>query len=265
LTLQAAQASAQPDAQLKALEVKKAEEALIAAQLANEKALREMAGTEDEAATEAEKAVRRQLRAQQSTDTVMREGTKILDITQDWKSGVVPGLMAEAARLLSQSETGRVETLLGGIKDSIALDTLIAIKQDSPTGGALGSVSNAEGERLERRYGALAPTGNTVDLRDNVGAAMNAYNDTVHGTPQQILKLYEDGKITAEEADAYSTRLVSSLESDKATIMTENGPATNLGLSNNRDTIYGLASPMRVDEELGLPPEIRDLYEQFKQ
>jgi hypothetical protein len=264
LNLQIAQSSAEPDADLKAISVKKAEEDLIAAELANEKARLEMSGAEDEAATEEEKAVRRQLRAQQSTDTVMREGTKILDITKDWKSGVVPGIVAEAARLLSQSETGRVETLLAGIQDNIALDNLIAFKMDSPTGGLLGGVSNAEGERLERRYGALKATGNTVDLRDNVGAAMNAYNDAIHGTPQQILKLYEEGKITAEQADAFSTRLVSSLEGDTATIMTEQGPATNLGLSNNRDTIYGLASPMRVDEELGLPPEIRDLYEQFK-
>ena len=266
LNYQVAVASTQPDARLKALEVQKAEEAVIAAELANEKARRDMEGVEDEAATEEEKAVRRQLRAQQSTDTVMREGTKILDITQDWKSGVVPGLMATAAqRLLSQSETGRVTTLLKGIQDNIALDNLIAFKMDSPTGGLLGGVSNAEGERLESRYGALDPKGNAVDLRDNVGAAMNAYNDTIHGTPQQILKLYEDGKITAEQADAFSTRLVSSLDRDTATIMTQNGPATNLGLSNNRDTVYGLASPLVVDEEIGLTPELRELYEQFKQ
>jgi len=266
LNYQVAVASTQPDARLKALEVQKAEEAVIAAELANEKARRDMEGVEDEAATEEEKAVRRQLRAQQSTDTVMREGTKILDITQDWKSGVVSGLMATAAqRLLSQSETGRVTTLLKGIQDNIALDNLIAFKMDSPTGGLLGGVSNAEGERLENRYGALDPKGNAVDLRDNVGAAMNAYNDTIHGTPQQILKLYEDGKITAEQADAFSTRLVSSLDRDTATIMTQNGPATNLGLSTSRDTIYGLASPLVVDEEIGLPPEIRELYEQFKQ
>lgn len=265
LNLQTAQSSAEPDAALKALAVQKAEEDLIAAELENEERRRTMAGTEDEAATEEEKAVRRELRAMQSTDTVMREGTKLLDLTKDWKSGVVPGLLATGARLLSQSETGRAERLMAGIKDNIALDNLIAMKQDSPTGGALGSVSNAEGDRLENRFGSLDVTGNTTDLRDNVGAAMNAYNDAIHGTPAQILELYENGEITAEQADAYSTRLVSSLDKDTATLMTENGPATNLGLSTNRDTIYGLAKPMVTDEELGLPPEIRDLYEQFKQ
>lgn len=264
LNLQTAQSSVEPDAALKALSVQKAQEDLIAAELENEKRRRDAEGVEDATETEEQKAVRRQLRAQQSTDTVMREGTKLLDLTKDWKSGVVPGLVATGARLLSQSETGRAERLLAGIKDNIALDNLIAMKQDSPTGGALGSVSNAEGDRLENRFGSLDVTGNTTDLRDNVGAAMNAYNDAIHGTPAQILELYEAGEITAEQADAFSTRLVSSLDKDMATIMTENGPATNLGLSNNRDTIYGLASPMRVDEELGLTPEERDLYEQFK-
>ena len=264
LNLQTAQSSAEPDAALKALAVQKAEEDLIAAELENEERRRKMAGTEDEAATEEEKAVRRELRAMQSTDTVMREGTKLLDLTKDWKSGVVPGLLATGARLLSQSETGRAERLMAGIKDNIALDNLIAMKQDSPTGGALGSVSNAEGERLENRFGSLDVTGNTTDLRDNVGAAMNAYNDAIHGTPAQILELYENGEITAEQADAYSTRLVSSLDKDTATLMTENGPATNLGLSTNRDTIYGLAKSV-TGEEPGLTQEERDLFETFKQ
>jgi hypothetical protein len=264
LNLQTAQSSAEPDAALKALSVQKAEEDLIAAELENEERRRKMAGTEDEAATEEEKAVRRELRAMQSTDTVMREGTKLLDLTKDWKSGVVPGLLATGARLLSQSETGRAERLMAGIKDNIALDNLIAMKQDSPTGGALGSVSNAEGERLENRFGSLDVTGNTTDLRDNVGAAMNAYNDAIHGTPAQILELYENGEITAEQADAYSTRLVSSLDKDTATLMTENGPATNLGLSTNRDTIYGLAKSV-TGEEPGLTQEERDLFETFKQ
>ncbi len=201
---------------------------------------------EAEAASAAEKAAMRDLQRIQGMDTVFREGFKVLDRTKDWQSGVIPQSLAAAGSVVWGTDAHFVDNRLSGIRNSIALDTLIQIKEASPTGGALGSVSNQESERLEQKTGKLSVSDDPTALRDNTGAAMNLYADTVHGTPEQIRKLYEEGKITAAEADIYSTRLLPASKASSATIMTEHGPATNLGLSDVTvtQTIYGRAEPV---------------------
>ncbi|MBV5344474.1 MAG: hypothetical protein JZU63_02530 [Rhodoferax sp.] len=67
---------------------------------------------------------------------------------------------------------------------------------------------------------------------------MNSYLDTVHGTPEQIMKLYKDGKISAEDADAFSARYVirgSGVDPEQERM----GTTTNLGLSGVRTTVLG--------------------------
>lgn len=190
------------------------------------------------AQAEAEKAALRAVQAHQSADTILRYGKDVLDMTADWKTGTGQGVVTTIAGYIPQSITSEVQNRVDTIKNMTALDNLTAMRQASPTGGALGNVSDTEGKRLEGKFGALAVTGDPAILREDTRAAMNAYLDTVHGTPEQILKLYKDGKISAEDADAFSARYVirgAGVDPEQARI----GTTENLGLSGVRTTVLG--------------------------
>jgi hypothetical protein len=234
--------------------------------LDNEKRQNDLQKVKDDAAAEAQKAVKRDLEKERSASVVMRDGTKILAQTKDWKAGIVPGIIAKGAELVPQSETNRVKTLVKGLEANLKLDSLLALKEASPTGASgMGQQSDKEAQTLAERAGSLDPSQKPEDFRDNIAGVMNQYMDFVHGTPEQIRARYEAGEISAEIAEAYSVRLVNSLESQNATITTENGPATSLGLTAVSDSVFGATGPLVVDEEIGLTPELRELYEQFKQ
>lgn len=263
--LQTAQEDRSLDAQSKALAVKKAQEDLRSAQLANEKADADLQKARDEASTAAEKIATRSLQKERSASVVMRDGTKLLDLSKDWGAGVPSGIIGTAAALIPQTDTARANELLKGIKANLKLDSLLALKEASPTGASgMGQQSDKEAQTLEERGGSLDPTQDPTDFRDNLFGVMNDYMDFIHGTPEQIRARYEAGEISAEVADAYSTRLVNSLERDQATIMTENGPATNLGLSTVHDSVFGAVGALEDGIVGGYTAEERALYEQYK-
>lgn len=57
------------------------------------------------------------------------------------------------------------QALIDQLKASAGLSALQDLRANSPTGGALGSVSNEEGRRLENSVAALAQTQSTTDFR----------------------------------------------------------------------------------------------------
>lgn len=194
----------------------------------------------DEAAkqADAEKETLRAVRQTLSADTILRYGKDVLDKTADWKAGVGEGLAIMATGLVPRTDASEVKSRVKTIRSLTSLDNLTAMRLASPTGGALGSVSDAEGAKLESQFGALDVTGDPAILREDTRAAMNAYLDTVHGTPEKILQLYKDGKISAEDADAFSARYVirgSGVDPEQERM----GTTTNLGLSGVRTTVLG--------------------------
>ena len=200
----------------------------------------ETAANADTAAkqADAEKATMRAVRQTLSADTILRYGKDVLDKTAEWEAGVGQGLATMAAGLIPQTVTSEVQNRVSTIKSLTSLDNLTAMRLASPTGGALGSVSDAEGSKLESQFGALDVKGDPAILREDTRAAMNSYLDTVHGTPEKILQLYKDGKISAEDADAFSARYVirgSGVDPEQERI----GTTTNLGLSGVRTTVLG--------------------------
>jgi hypothetical protein len=73
------------------------------------------------------------------------------------------------------------------------------MRQASPTGGALGQVSNEEGTRLENIFGSLNPAASPRIFNRNVDRAIESYLDVIHGSIEERQKMVEEGKITAEQ------------------------------------------------------------------
>jgi hypothetical protein len=123
------------------------------------------------------------------------------------ESGIVPrtGVGAVAADIPGTPQKD-VAALLETVRANIGFDRLQALREASPTGGALGQVSDFENRLLQSTIGNLAQDQGKDQLIYNLRRAKNAYLDAVHGTPEHIRKLQKEGKIDAQTADELSRR-----------------------------------------------------------
>lgn len=83
---------------------------------------------------------------------------------------VVPGTKAHD---LSQ--------MLDGIKARIGFDALQEMRNNSPTGGALGQVSEQENKLLQSIYGSLSQSQSEKEFIYNLNRLKGQYNDIIHG------------------------------------------------------------------------------------
>lgn len=79
------------------------------------------------------------------------------------------------------SPTQSLDHLLDSVKSNIGFDKLQAMREASPTGGALGSVSEKETAMLQATAGKLSSNMPEDQLQDNLKRLYNQYNDIIHG------------------------------------------------------------------------------------
>lgn len=79
------------------------------------------------------------------------------------------------------SPTQQLDSLLDSVKANIGFNKLQAMREASPTGGALGSVSDKETAMLQATAGKLSSNMPEDQLKDNLKRLYNQYNDIVHG------------------------------------------------------------------------------------
>ncbi len=67
---------------------------------------------------------------------------------------------------------------------NIGIDQLQAMRDASPTGGALGQIPVQQQKRLEQMLGSLDVNAPDHVLQNNIKRAMNIYLDIIHGEAQ---------------------------------------------------------------------------------
>ena len=87
-------------------------------------------------------------------------------------AGLLRGVPGSKAKTLGK--------LLTTIKGNAGFDKLQAMREASPTGGALGQVSNFELEP-NAAFGNLDQSGDPVELRENLINLIHVYNNIIHG------------------------------------------------------------------------------------
>lgn len=96
--------------------------------------------------------------------------------------GVVPATGAGA--MLSPvpgTDAKALSSLLDTIRANIGFAELNAMRAQSPTGGALGQVTERELAFLQSVAGSLDQAQNEQQLRDNLNRLWNTYQDVIHG------------------------------------------------------------------------------------
>jgi hypothetical protein len=93
----------------------------------------------------------------------------------------VTGMIGSMTQGIPGTPAHNLEQTLTTIKANIGFDKLQAMREASPTGGALGQVSDFENTQLQAIYGSLAQSQSEPQFRYNLMRLYNTYNDIVHG------------------------------------------------------------------------------------
>lgn len=109
------------------------------------------------------------------TDPLLTTG-----VVGQWMSGV------------GGTPANRVGNLLSTIKANAGFDRLQAMRDASPTGGALGSVSEMELSLLNSAIGSLEQSNNSDDLVYNLRRVQNIYNEIINGAPQSTNNTFDN-------------------------------------------------------------------------
>lgn len=101
----------------------------------------------------------------------------------------VTGIAALAAELPLPSDTKSLRNAIDAVKSNVTIETLSAMREASPTGGALGSVSDYEDQMMQSSMGKLDQYGRAEDLADNLRRVNSTMHLIVDGN--QIAKIGE--------------------------------------------------------------------------
>jgi len=119
---------------------------------------------------------------ERQTSTVNRNIDEALATISPFSTGA-----ASWFKFMPNSEAGKLDRILGTIKANVGFDKLQRMRDNSPTGGALGQVSELENKLLQAVNGALDPT----------------QRDLLETNLSEIKRLYTE--VLAERKAAYNT------------------------------------------------------------
>ena len=136
----------------------------------------------------------------QDLDIMMRDLNRVMDISQAGGGGPIGGSSADIPIVGPATPAGQLRQHLEPIRTNVAFDRLQSMRESSPTGGALGSITERELSGLAASSGALNEFLPEEDLQRNVLDLGVKYINAAHGTDAQIDAAVSAGRITKEQA-----------------------------------------------------------------
>ena len=153
-----------------------------------------------------EKRVARDAQRGRAGGTVIQDIQRGLDLIPDLTGlEAQGGILGANARKIAENIEGTITNRISKFKESalsnVGLDTLQQMRENSPTGGALGQVPIQQQKRLEQVLGSLDVTQELSVLEQNMKRVINIYLDIIHGSKAERRLLVEKEKLTAQEND----------------------------------------------------------------
>lgn len=152
------------------------------------------------AAIESEAAAAKAVLAQQNKGISAKIVTEDIDraLSALKEPGWLPktGLGAETLKGYGGTGAADLSQLLSSIEANVGFDALQAMRAASPTGGALGSITERELALLAATKGAITQSQSREQLEDNLNRLWNVTQDIVHGIdagPQRRKLRFEGG------------------------------------------------------------------------
>jgi len=140
-----------------------------------------------------DKAAGRKKQTARAGGTVIQDLQRAFNIIdKNWSASGAPAIVTQ---YIPESEAQAAKGMIESALSNVGLDTLQQMRENSPTGGALGQVPIQQQKRLEQVLGSLDVTQRKDILKDNLNRVINIYTDIVYGTPAEIQYLIEQGEI----------------------------------------------------------------------
>jgi hypothetical protein len=166
------------------------------------------------AAREAEEAERRaegrQLQISRAGQTVVQDLQRALDLIPELGAlargeGVVGGVTRTGQARIPGTVANRITQFTESALSNVGLDVLQQMRENSPTGGALGQVPIQQQTRLEQVLGSLNINQPPEVLAANIQRVMNIYTDIIYGSAVERARAVEDGRMTPEQSAQIDT------------------------------------------------------------
>jgi hypothetical protein len=159
----------------------------------------------EQAAAEASKKEQERHKAvARAGGTVVQDLQRALDVTS--KNRLAVGAPAAVMRKIWETDARAVEGFVQSALSNVGLDTLQRMRENSPTGGALGQVPIQQQQRLEQVLGSLDITQAPHIVEDNIKRVINIYMDLIHGSPEEVADLVRKGNISTARAQEVMRR-----------------------------------------------------------
>lgn len=105
------------------------------------------------------------------------------------------GRFSAIGRFDPESQASNLQRYYDTIRANMGFDRLQAIRESSPTGGGVGSLSDPEREAMADTLGALDPNAPPEEQVYALVRIQNSYLDAIYGTPQQIERAIAEGRL----------------------------------------------------------------------
>jgi hypothetical protein len=136
--------------------------------------------------------------------TVVQDLGRALDLVGEMAQG--DGVIGANMRSVRSGVKGTPEARVIKFKESalsnVGLDTLQTMRENSPTGGALGQVPIQQQLRLEKVLGDLEIEQPVPDIEDNMRRVMNIYTDIMYGSPMERAAAVAEGRMDPAQSQA---------------------------------------------------------------
>ena len=163
-------------------------------------------GAADQARQQAlQQELGRQAQRERAGSTVIQDLQRALDLIPELGviargEGVLGGVTRQTQARVPGTVANRITQFTESALSNVGLDTLQQMRENSPTGGALGQVPIQQQTRLEQVLGSLKIDQPPDVLDANIKRVMNIYTDIIYGSAQERAAAVEAGRMTPEES-----------------------------------------------------------------
>lgn len=163
-------------------------------------------GAADQARQQAlQQELGRQAQRERAGSTVIQDLQRALDLIPELGviargEGVLGGVTRQTQARVPGTVANRITQFTESALSNVGLDTLQQMRENSPTGGALGQVPIQQQTRLEQVLGSLKIDQPPDVLDANIKRVMNIYTDIIYGSAQERAAAVEQGRMTPEES-----------------------------------------------------------------
>jgi hypothetical protein len=152
-----------------------------------------------------DQAVGRQAQRARAGATVIQDLQRGLDLIPELGAiargeGVAGGVTRTGQARVPGTVANRITQFTESALSNVGLDTLQQMRENSPTGGALGQVPIQQQKRLEQVLGSLDISQPPSVLEANIKRVMNIYTDIIYGSPEERARAVEQGRMTQQQS-----------------------------------------------------------------